>query len=510
MAPRTAATLDRDTAVFLAIIAALTLIRFIGQHFSIVDLDIEEAQYWDWSRHLAFGYFSKPPLIAWVNALSGLVCGSSEECIRAPAPLFYFGTSLLVFLAAKELYGARAGLWAGLACALAPGVSFSARIMTTDVPLLFFWALALYAYVRLLRGGGWRWGVVLAVAFGLGLLSKYAMAYFVLGALLAGLVSTDARRLLGRPVLWLALIGGLLMLTPNILWNAGHGFATAGATAGYVRKALSLDTPLVFLAAQFGVAGPITFGTLLVLFAYFGSRNLNGDDRAMLAFAVPPLLLIALNGAYSGVANANWAAPALISAFIVTAAILVRAGMWRTLGLGLAIGILAQAVLLVGDTVADKLTVPILGKNADIYQRVLGWDDLGEEIGALAKSRGAASVAVESRWEESALNYYLRGNLPVYIWSGRRRPIRWPATRPTDASLNRAMNSVIGLGSFWPSPSRVTTIAPRAACAPVHSAALCPSDLAWATRLTGSPVPARRSIVAAVSSVLPSSTITTS
>ena len=421
-APQAGARLDRETIVFGCVVAALTVLRLVGQHFSVVDLDIEEAQYWDWSQHLAFGYFSKPPLIAWINASSGLVCGSTEECIRAPAPLFYFGASLLVFLAAKELYDSRTGLWAGLACMLAPGVSFSARIMTTDVPLLFFWALALLAYVKLMRGGSWRWAIVLALAFGLGLNAKYAMAYFLLGVLLAGLVSGDARRLLKRPVLWLALFGGILMLTPNILWNAQNHFATAGATADYVHKALAFEEPLEFLAAQFGVAGPIVFGTLLVLFAFFGSRNLNGDDRAMLAFAAPPLVVIVANGVWSGAANANWAAPALISAFIVTAAVLVRAGMWRTLAAGLAFGAIAQGLLLVGDTVADRLTVPGLGDNADIYQRVLGWDDLGEDVGRLAVTSGAAAVAVERRWEESALNYYLRGKLPVYIWSGSPQP----------------------------------------------------------------------------------------
>lgn len=413
---------DRDLLVFLAIIAALTVVRLVGQHFSVVDMDIEEAQYWDWSRHLAFGYFSKPPLIAWIDAFSGLMCGSSTECVRAPAPLFYFGTSLFVFLAARELYGAKAALWAGLACMLAPGVSFSARVMTTDVPLLFCWALALYAYVRLLRGGGWRWGAVLALAFGLGLLSKYAMAYFFAGVLLAGIVSAEARRLLGRPVLWLALVAGLAMLTPNILWNAGHGFATAGATADYVHKSLSFEEPLEFIAAQFGVAGPVVFGTLLVFFAYFGSRNLTGDDRAMLAFAVPPLLIIVLNAVYSGAANANWAAPALISAFIVTTGVLARAAMWRTLAVGLAIGVVAQAALVFGDTAADRLTLPFLGGNADIYQRVLGWDDLGEDVSALAVKRGAAAIAVERRWEESALNYYLRGRFPVYIWAAGPEP----------------------------------------------------------------------------------------
>lgn len=422
MALSARAAIDRDTADFLAILAALTLLRLVGQHFSIVDLDIEEAQYWDWSRHLAFGYFSKPPLIAWVNALSGAVCGSSPECIRSPAPLFYFGTSLLVFLATRELYGARAALWAGFACALAPGVSFSARIMTTDVLLLFFWALALYAYVRLMRGGGWLWGVVLALAFGLGLNAKYAMAYFVLGVLLAGAVSKDARRLLARPVLWLALVAGAAMLTPNILWNAHNGFATAGATAGYVHQSLSSAGPLSFIAAQFGVAGPIVFGTLLVLFAYFGSRNLNGDDRAMLAFAVPPLLIILVNGIWSGAANANWAAAALISAFIVTSAVLARAGMRRTLALGLAIGIAADAALIAGDAMANRVTLPLLGENADLYQRVLGWKDLAGKVRALAELSGAASVAVEDRSRELEFNYYLRDDLPVSIWPAGARP----------------------------------------------------------------------------------------
>ena len=466
MAPRTAAALDRDTVFFLAIIAALTLIRFIGQHFSIVDLDIEEAQYWDWSQHLAFGYFSKPPLIAWVNALSGLVCGSSEECIRAPAPLFYFGTSLLVFLAAKELYGARAGLWAGLACALAPGVSFSARIMTTDVPLLFFWALALYAYVRLMRGGGWRWGVVLAAAFGLGLLAKYAMAYFVLGVLLAGLLSTDARRLLGRPVLWLALIGGFLMLTPNILWNASHGFATAGATADYVRKALSLDTPLAFLAAQFGVAGPVTFGDVarpVRLFRLAQPQSRRPRDACLRRPAArghrAERRLFRRRQCELGGAGADFC----LHRHRRRSRARQNAAHARASASGSAI--LAQAVLLVGDTVADKLTVPILGGNADIYQRVLGWDDLGEEIGALAKSHGAASVAVENRWEESALNYYLRGDLPVYIWSGSQRPTNhfetiYPLTAAAaepilfvtdcapDARLRQSFGSVTSLGTL--------------------------------------------------------------
>src|SRR5262249_55878860 len=152
--------------------------------------------YWVWSRELAFGYFTKPPLLAWVIAVAEHICGSAEACVRAPAPLFYFGTSLLVYAAARELYDARVGFYAALSTAFATGGVFSARIISTDVPLLFFWALALLAYVKLLHGAGRRWAVMLGLAFGLGLMAKYAMIYFVLGIALAALMDRDARRFL--------------------------------------------------------------------------------------------------------------------------------------------------------------------------------------------------------------------------------------------------------------------------------------------------------------------------
>ena len=49
-----------------------------------VDLFFDEAQYWSWSRDLAFGYFSKPPLLAWLIAAVTHVCGDAEICVRSP------------------------------------------------------------------------------------------------------------------------------------------------------------------------------------------------------------------------------------------------------------------------------------------------------------------------------------------------------------------------------------------------------------------------------------------
>src|SRR6267378_4097451 len=198
----------------VAILALLTVIRLAGLKFSVVDLFFDESQYWTWSRELAFGYFSKPPLLAWAIAAAERLCGSSEACIRAPAPIFYFGTSLLVYAVARQLYDARVAFFSALSIALATGVVFSARIMSTDVPLMFFWALALLAYVKLLAGAGSRWAVVLGVALGLGLMAKYAMIYFLAGVALTAWLDQDARRLLHTPPLWLALVIAAVIVAP--------------------------------------------------------------------------------------------------------------------------------------------------------------------------------------------------------------------------------------------------------------------------------------------------------
>ena len=146
--------------------------------------------------------------------------------MRAPAPILYFGTCLLVYAIARHLYDETVGFYAALSTALTPGVIFSARIISTDVPLLFFWALALLAYAKLIDGGDRRWSAVLGVAIGLGMLAKYAMIYFLIGAALAAWLERDARLLLRRSDVWLALALAALIILPNIHWNLTHELAT--------------------------------------------------------------------------------------------------------------------------------------------------------------------------------------------------------------------------------------------------------------------------------------------
>jgi 4-amino-4-deoxy-L-arabinose transferase-like glycosyltransferase len=413
-------------ALAVALIAALTILRYVGLHYSAVDLFFDESQYWAWSRELAFGYFSKPPLLAWIIAASSAICGDGEACARAASPVLYFGTSLAIYAIAHELYNARTAFWSAIVFALLPGVAFSSRIISTDVPLLFFWALALLAYVKLLRGADWRWAILLGVALGLGMLAKYAMAYFLAGMIIAALFDRAARAVLARPQTWVAIALAVLILSPNIAWNMSNGFVTLKHTGDNIQGNSGLRLTVVgaleFLASQFGVVGPLVFGTFLVALARFGRSEVSREDRLMIVFAIPPLAAVTALGLFRGV-NANWAAAAFVSLTVAVVAIWIRQERSRLLAATLAIGVVAQAALLAGDVVAYQAGVASLGEKGDVYRRTLGWRGLGEVVRQKAGEAGAQSIAADGRHELASLIYYLHDmRQPVLSWPVGRGP----------------------------------------------------------------------------------------
>ncbi len=76
---------------------AVTLARLFWLVHGGADLYPDEAQYWLWSLHPAWGYYSKPPLVAWLIALSTYAFGDGEAAVRLAAPLLHFATALVVF-----------------------------------------------------------------------------------------------------------------------------------------------------------------------------------------------------------------------------------------------------------------------------------------------------------------------------------------------------------------------------------------------------------------------------
>src|ERR1051326_1396791 len=208
----------------LLVLLAVTAARLVWLRVGGLDLYPDEAQYWLWSLAPDWGYFSKPPLIAWVIRATTFLLGDDEAGIRIASPLFHFGTALVIFHTARRLYDARVASWSAIAYATLPGVSASSLLISTDVPLLFCWAVALHGFVRARETQGRRWWIIVGAAAGLGLLAKYAMAYWLLSALLFLLIVKDERQHLPRFLAASAL--ALAVYAPNLIWNLVHNLVS--------------------------------------------------------------------------------------------------------------------------------------------------------------------------------------------------------------------------------------------------------------------------------------------
>ena len=421
---------------FLLGLAALLGLRVAALSLNGTDLFFDEAQYWSWSLAPDFGYYSKPPLIAWMIHGATEVCGHSEFCVRLPSPIVHTATSLVVFLIGRRLYGTLVGIFAGLAFATLPGVSLSAGIISTDVPLLFFWALALYAFILLRDGASWWPALLLGMALGGGLNAKYAMIWFVPCLAVYFITTPRDRRLVKDARLWIAALIGIALIMPNVLWNSAHKFATLSHTADNANWQGSLFHPgnaLEFFGAQFGVFGPILFAGLLLIVWRAWREGVTAEDRLLLAFALPVLVVITLQALISR-AHANWAAVSYVAATLLVIATMIRDLDWSWLRHSMILHVVALLALVAATIFAGRFVLP---GGTDPFARTLGWKEMAAATRQqLEEARAAghpfAAVLTDDRAVTAELLYYMREEpTPVLAWREGPRPRdHYELTRP--------------------------------------------------------------------------------
>lgn len=405
---------------------ALTVVRLMVLFASPLELYPDEAQYWLWSRTLDFGYFSKPPMVAWAIWASTAIGGDAEAWVRAPAALFQAGATLAVFALGRRLYGARTGLAAAALYGLMPGVQLSSLVAATDAPLLFFLGLTILSYAALQTAEGrrrlWLAGAV-GGALGLAFLSKYAAVYFLIGLVLHLAVSREARAAWTAGAAAIAAGAGLLVLAPNLAWNAAHGFATfqhTAANAGWGGRDLFNPGELgEFLATQFGVFGPIPMGALLAGLGLAAvRRRLSREDLLLLCFTAPPILIVSAQ-AFISRANANWSGAGYLAGAVLVAAWLMR---WRARGW--LVGALALQALIAAVFYAFVISPPLAEKAgaANSFKRAKGWDQTTDLVlRRAADEPGLSAIAVNNRFLFYAMSYYGRdafaaGAPPLRSW----------------------------------------------------------------------------------------------
>ena len=436
----------------LLIVAAVTLARLVFLGLDRFDLSGDEAQYWVWSLDPALGYYSKPPLVAWIIWASTLTFGDATFGVRVASPLAHAATALLLFATGRRLYGPTVGLWAAILYVTLPAVFVSSLLISTDPFLLVLWAASLYFSVVLVETGEERWWVALGLVVGLGTLAKYAMAMFPVGLALFFMLSPAERRRLSWRGPALALVLAFLCYLPNLIWNLEHGFVSYKHTADNANLAGALVRPfkgIEFLASQFGVFGPIPFALLLVALAR--PRPLIADWRSRLLVSVLlPLAAMMVVVAFLSRANANWSAPLYVSATVLVVAWAIERGRAWLLGVAIAMH-LAVAGIAAGYHDLARIAGIELSGRTDPFKRLLGWRALGDGVGNVLDRHPGTALLMEDRMDLATMIYWARP--PAWAkWSpsGRIRD-HWDLT----ANLDRMPSARFILATPNPKPDDI-------------------------------------------------------
>ena len=406
------------------LLALVTLLRlwYDAQH----DLLQDEAYYWQWSRHLDWGYYDNTPLMAPTIRLFTLLFGATELGVRAGATVCALMISVFVYLLAKRLLGPAVAAVSVALANVIPLFAAGSVIMTQDPVQIALWAATLYVVHRALTDRPfWGWWLGAGLLAGLAAQAKLNALALLPGVFLFVLLSPAMRaRWLRRPEPYAAGLVALLVFAPFLWWNHTHQnafwiHAHAMASRGSGHDGLKWVGR--FLGDQALLLSPFIFLTYLYTL-YDGVRHCvkEQDDAALFlwcpsAVAFASTFVTALRSKVEG----NWAVDAYVTGVILIAAVFVR--LWQR-GIGgrvwVGLGALLAAVLAIAAlfpntlyAVGVKFPNPAQDRTNELY----GWRTLAARVQLEQKAMGGDPFVFGINYRmPSEAAFYLPGRPKTY------------------------------------------------------------------------------------------------
>ncbi len=438
MTLRAAATPFRlDTLLLSVCAASLLVIHFaMGNGYGF---HRDELQFLYDARHLQWGYVAFPPLTSFCGRIAITLFGISPQVLRLPAAIANAVSLVLTGQMARELGGRRAAQLLALAAAFPACLLLSSLLQYNTFDMLAWLTVGLFT-TRLLRTEDARNWLGIGAGIGIGVLSKYTIAFPVVSLLAAVLLLPSQRRALRSRWFWLGCLIATVIAAPNLLWLAQHHWITIQMEHSIHLRDVHIGRADGFFSDQ------IKFTLLAFPLAVAGLVSLLRSARFRLlgALYLGPLLLLALMKA-----RGYYLLPGYPLLFAAGAVAFERALAHRPRGLRIAARCLLLMALALNAAAVAWTYLPIwpvdsaawnwqMANNYDMANEV-GWPQFVAQVAAV---RDALPTADRVHLGIVANNFGEAGALDLY---GPKLHLPAPISAVNDFYIR-------GYGSFPPDP----------------------------------------------------------
>ncbi len=181
----------------------------------------DEYLYLTLGNHLSWGYMEVPPVIAVIAKMAHLI-GSSLFITRLFPAIIGCITVWLIGMMVEDLGSKKlAQALACLAFILSPEFLRSNTLFQPVSFNQFFWFLSAFFIVKIIKSQNLKNWIILGLVAGIGLLTKYSIAFFYFG-FLGAILLTPHRKWFKTKYPYIATGIAFVIFLPNLIWQFSH------------------------------------------------------------------------------------------------------------------------------------------------------------------------------------------------------------------------------------------------------------------------------------------------
>lgn len=250
------------------------------------------------AHHLAWGYVAWPPVTPFIARMALSLFGPSLIGLRFFAVLAEGLVMLLAGLMVRDLGGSRwTQILGAVAVASSPNSIVQGGLFQYETLDYLCWVLLAFMVIRLLKSENPRWWFGIGAAMGLGMMTKYTIAFSIAGVIV-GVLATRNRRYLTSPWLWGGTLLALVIWLPNLLWQVQNHWISLDFLASIHSRDVQAGLASSFLIDQIRFNLNPVMMLLVIAGLYYFFFSPAGQRYRTLGwmYAVPFILLILAQG----------------------------------------------------------------------------------------------------------------------------------------------------------------------------------------------------------------------